>query len=463
MNITIFLALLFTLQLICLLAGRRASKNLKTEKDYFLAGKEIKFFPLMMTFVATQVGGGLVLGAAEEAYLFGWPALLYPMGICFGLILLASGVGRRLAQFEVTTVAELFEVVYKSTILKKMASVLSIISLFMVLIAQVVASKKFMLSLGVEEMTLFYCCWALVIIYTVVGGLKAVVSIDIIQASFFVFVFLASFGYVVYTQNMTFNDIVATGFDSGSFDYNGSKLSGWLFMPLLFMVIEQDMAQRCFAATSPRVVSKAAICSAGVTMLISIIPVYFGILGKSSGVRLPEGASVFMTVVQSMTSPVFASFLGCAVLMAIISTAISLMNAVSSNLTQDFELSFFKGLSDLQKSRLLTAGIGIGSLIGSLFFHNVIDLLIQSYELSVYCLFVPIFGALFRPLGNKRSAVLGMVFGAFGFILFRFVSVGFPKEIICVLLSALGYGLGELLSARVLRRGVAPDVTRSYN
>src|SRR5687767_7623547 len=105
MNFILFICLLFVLQFICLMMGSRASRNLKNQGDYFLAGKDVKFFPLLMTFLATQIGGGLVLGAAEEAYQFGWSVLLYPLGACLGFVLLASGIGRKLAQFQVSTVA----------------------------------------------------------------------------------------------------------------------------------------------------------------------------------------------------------------------------------------------------------------------------------------------------------------------------------------------------------------------
>lgn len=194
MNITVFIGTLALLQLVCLWAGKRASKNLQDQQDYFLAGKEVHFFPLLMTFVATQIGGGLVLGAAEEAYQFGWTVLLYPLGACLGFVVLALGVGKNLARFQVSTVAELLEVVYRSPLLKKMASLLSITSLFMILMAQVIASQKFMVSLGVNNTLLFLAFWGVVIVYTVMGGLKAVVSIDIIQALFFIIVFALGLG-----------------------------------------------------------------------------------------------------------------------------------------------------------------------------------------------------------------------------------------------------------------------------
>lgn len=446
MNITIFIGVLALLQLICLWAGKRASNNLRDQQDYFLASKEVRFFPLLMTFIATQIGGGLVLGAAEEAYQYGWTVLLYPLGACLGFVILALGIGKKLARFPVSTVAELLEVVYDSSLLKKMGSLLSIISLFMILIAQVIASRKFMMSLGVDNSIIFLTFWGIVIIYTVMGGLKAVVSIDIIQALFFIIVFAFGLGYILCTGSFSLSAVIEGGWKNESFDFNASKLSGWLLMPLLFMVIEQDMAQRCFAARSPRIVTRAATYAAICTLLICIIPVFLGILGKQMGVTVPTGSSVFMNVVQEMTNPYLAAFIGCAVLMAVLSTAISLLNAVGSNLSQDFDFGL-KGSESVRLSRKMTAGIGLAAVGGSFFVGEIVDLLIQSYELSVYCLFIPVSAALFKSKGNLTSAWMAFIFGALGFCLTRLVSFEMiPKELIALVLSCMGYVIGEIWS-----------------
>jgi SSS family solute:Na+ symporter len=180
MEIGMFISLLFALQFFYWLIGWWASKNLKDKEDYFLAGKSVKLFPLMMTFLATQVGGGVVLGAADEAYRFGWPVLLYPLGAVLGLIALGAGFGSRLAQFQVTTISQIFEVVYHSIMLKRIVSILSMISLFMILVAQIIASHKFLVSLGFDNPLLFIAFWTIVMIYTAQGGLRAV----ILQMSF---------------------------------------------------------------------------------------------------------------------------------------------------------------------------------------------------------------------------------------------------------------------------------------
>lgn len=445
MNFTAFFLFIIGLQMVCLLIGGRFSKGVKTQEDYFLAGRSIRFFPLMMTFVATQVGGGVVLGAAQEAYQYGWTVLFYPLGAVIGMLLLGLGVGRKLAQFQVSTVAQIFEVVYRSPGLKKIASLLSVISLFMILVAQVSASSKFMISIGAESSIWFTAFWGIVIVYTVIGGLKGVVAIDIVQATFFIIAFFICFGYVLCSPEINLTQIFETNLTNMDFSMNSDKIYGWLFMPLLFMVIEQDMAQRCFAGASPSVVSKATLCAAGCILIVCVIPVFFGVLAKNMGITIEPGASVLMTAITKTTNPLMTALLGCAILAVIISTAESLINAISSNLSQDFDLSFMnKG--NIRISQGITAAIALFSIGASYYFDNVVDLLIVSYELSVCCLFVPIFAALWKRQGNTLSAILAIVFGALGFILFRINPIEWPKELMSVLLSLAGYCFGEILA-----------------
>ena len=448
MNITAFILFLFGLQAICLYVGKKSTKGLKTQEDYFLAGKGVSLIPLAMTFLATQVGGGIILGSAEEAYRYGWPVLFYPLGSTLGLVLLGLGLGRKMAQFQITTVAQIFEVVYRSPLLKKIASLLSIVSLFMILVAQIIASNKFMISLGVENKLWFIGFWAIVIFYTAMGGLKAVVATDIIQAAFFAIVFFFCFGIAVYTIEIP---SISMGFADGGFLFDSSKLYGWLLMPLLFMVIEQDMGQRCFAAESPKTVSKATLWAALGTFTLSLIPIYFGITAKSLGIDIPEGSSVLMESVRQTTSPIVTALMATAILAAIISTADSLINAISSNISQDFNPSFAKN-GKILIPQAISAVIAIVGIFFSFFFSNIVDLLIQSYELSVSCLFIPIFIALIKKQpGSTLSASLAIAFGAAGFIIFRIVPIEMPKELVSIMLSFVGYAVGEAFALRSLK------------
>lgn len=441
MNLTLFICFLFSFQLLYWFVGQRASKKLKGQEDYFLAGKSVKLFPLTMTFLATQVGGGIVLGSADEAYLYGWPVLLYPLGASFGLILLGCGIGRKLAEFKVSTVAQIFEVVYGSSKLKKAASILSVISLFMILVAQIIASHKFLASLGFNNTLLFIAFWSIVILYTTQGGLKAVISTDMVQALVFSCIFIFCFAVALFSYSpaeaiqLPKIESIATV---------SPKLCGWLLMPMLFMVIEQDMGQRCFAGASPKTVSQASFLAGVCTMVICIVPVFFGSLANTIGLEVPAGSSVLMAAIAETTPPWMGALVGCAVLAAIISTASSLINAISSNLSNDFTHSYLRNVDQMRTVKGITCAISISAIFFAFYFNNIVDLLIQSYELSVSCLFVPIAIALFKKEGTTIEALAAMTFGAIGFFLFRLYPIDIPREIASIALSLLGYGLVRL-------------------
>jgi len=280
-----------------------------------------------------------------------------------------------------------------------------------------------------------------VILYTTQGGLRAVISTDIIQAVFFSGVFLLCFGFVLfYNPNA---ELVAMP-QIEQFASVSSKLCGWLLMPLLFMVIEQDMGQRCFAGASPKIVSRASLLAGIGTLIICIVPVFLGSLAKVTGLAVPPGGSVLMTIIAQTTNPWIASLVGCAVLAAIISTATSLINAISSNVSSDFKLSWLKQIAPMKRIKGVTCAISMGAIFFAFFFDNIVDLLIQTYELSVSCLFVPVIMALLRKRGSFAAASLSIAAGAAGFLLFRAVPIPISKEVASIALSFVGYGLGEL-------------------
>lgn len=217
-------------------------------------------------------------------------------------------------------------------------------------------------------------------------------------------------------------------------------------MPLLFMVIEQDMGQRCFAGASSRIVSQAALLAGFGTMLICIVPVFFGSLANTIGLEIPKGGSVLMATIAKTTNPWMTALVGCAVLAAIISTATSLINAISSNLSNDFKIPALQCSANMRMVQGLTCIISIAAIFFAFYFDNIVNLLIQSYELSVSCLFISIFIALFKRKGNFISALISILFGATGFFLFRLFPIAFPKEIASILLSLLGYSLGEMIA-----------------
>lgn len=414
--------------------GWRASRSVKTDEDYFLMGRKLTFWPLCLTLLATQLGGGVLLGAAQEAYEKGWMVLMYPMGASLGLVVLGTGFGARLRRLNISTVAEVFEVAYGSRSQRSLASLLSIVAFFLILVGQGIAARQFFGAIGVSE-PLFIVFWLVFVLYTVMGGLQAVVDTDMVQV-LLILLGLCVCGFTIDGQVLP----PPSQWSLTGGDWSAVSWSSWMLMPFLFMLIEQDMGQRCFAAKTAGVVSPAATV-AGLTLLVSAtVAVGIGVLGRNLGIEAQENSSILIEVVVRLT-PSWAStlFIG-SVLMAVASTADSILCSISSNIACDFlNLGEKSSQKEVNASRLITLIIGLAALLVGYAFDQVVGVLMLSYELSVCMLFVPVVVGVLVERPSQRGAWGAMLFGALGLILFRWVDGGWPKEVLTLLLSAGGY------------------------
>lgn len=413
------------------------SKRSQKQSDYFLAGRSLSWPLLTMTFAATQIGGGFIMGTADAAFKEGAYAFFFPLGYCLGFLALGLGFGAKLRNLELNTTADAFERYYKSANLKKTAALLSVVSLTGILIAQAVALRSFLFSAGWTEEWIFLAAWSVVILYTTQGGFLAVVWTDTVQAVVMIALLITAFFFTV-------GSAPAISFDvSTKWSIAEPKILGYLLMPFLFTFIEQDMTQRCFSAKSSRDVSRAGLLSSLILFVLAAIPVYFGMLAEALHVdQVPN--SKFMEVVKLLTNPSIVSCATSAVLLAIISTASSLLSAVSSNISQDFTT---KRALPMSVTKLITLGVGIFALVGSYMATNILSCMVASYELSVACLFVPFVAAVFmkeKCMTLLPAAILSVTCGAIGFTFGKIVDLGIWGEILPLTLSATGYGCGAL-------------------
>lgn len=423
------------------------SKSSKQHSDYFLANRQLGWFLLMMTFAATQIGGGFILGTADAAGVDGIYAIFFPLGYCLGFLALGLGFGAKLRSLELETAADVFERYYGSTRLKKFASLLSICSLTGILIAQAVGLKKFLGSMGVDSEWIFLASWFVVILYTTQGGFLAVVWTDMVQAIVMIAMLVVLFTFTLFSESVTLSTDAFT--NHLKWEIAEPKLIGYILMPFLFMFIEQDMVQRCSAGKNKNTVTKAALTCALLLFLLAFIPVFLGML--SEGLQVSSTTSRFMEVVKSLQNPVILSIASSAVLLAIVSTASSLLSAISSNISQDFVDKSSETKLSLTKVKAITFATGLVALAFSYFSSNIFSCMIASYELSVACLFVPLVMAVFlkeRCQTQVVAATYSVTLGALGFAITKIVSLGMLGEIMPLLLSMAGYAMGVILAKK---------------
>lgn len=450
MDLTLFWSVFVGFSVLYFAVGMYASRNVASEDEYFLAGRSFGVGAITMTLIATQLGAGMVLGTSEEAYRFGVYGLVYNLGICIGFLLLAAGFASKLRQFNISTTAELFEVKYNSILLRRLASLLSVLTLGGILAGQILASRKLIGTFTQDHNWIVTCFWLLVITYTMFGGLKAVVATDIFQVIVIVLIFGTVFAGVLFSQGASlpsFSELTAlqaTHFNPDAVSW--PKLIGFLLMPILFSLIEQDLAQRFFSARTKKIAMASALFAGIFIMLFSFVPLYFGMKAKTLGMVVGVGASPLLAVVSQLAGDIALVFIVCALIAAISSTADSLLCAMGSNIIYDFNLAPAGGSKSyaILISRAVTLVVGVGALIIAYYFDSVLDIITQSYELSVSCVFVPLFFCFFKKQAHKEAAFAAFMGGLAGFFAFRAFPPAIPREVATLLISLTCYLAGEI-------------------
>ncbi len=423
-------------------------KQIKNKTDYFLAGRNLGVFKATCTLIATQLGAGLLLGTSQEAYSMGLYGLLFTVGISSGLIILGCGLAGKLRTLNIVTTTQIFEKKYHSPFLRKIASLLVTFTLCGILVGNIVASKLLLTSLGFQSDFFFLLFWLFIIIYTVIGGLHAVVLTDLFQVSFIVLVFGGVTIYSLFTSPYHFFpfDALATMQQqfSGHIPHI-SKLLIILVMPALFALFEQDLAQIFFASRTKTVATITAIITTLFMLTFGLIPIYFGMQAKLMGITTTAHASPLIPVVRTIAGSIMAIMVASGILAAIASTADALLCAIGANITQDFSLSFLR-LSPLVESKATTFFMGIIVLGASyLMPTDIISILVSSYEIPVSCLLIPILFAYFAKHVKRYAGIGSVIGGAIGFIIFHFIiSVPFDS-LYTLLISLAGFFIGHLL------------------
>jgi SSS family solute:Na+ symporter len=425
MNMVVFWVLAGGLCLTSILLGMQGGrKQEKSVHEFFACQSNLRLMSLMLTILATQLGGGSVIGSAEAAYQNGWVAIFYSLGIALGLMIMAFTVGPALRKFGAFTMAQVLGDIYRSRRLHIIASLLSIITLFLILVATGVSCRKVFLSLGFDSPWMLIGFWSVLIGYTILGGLRAVVITDKLQVLFILGVFVLIIALLGdrFIPMLNSDVLMSTGKSEISW-------SSWVLMPLCFMLISQDMGQRCFAAESDQGIRRAMIGGSCLLVVATLVPVFVGMLGRYLGLSV-NGGSIFMAVVEATLSPALISFVAIAVLMAIISTADSLLCAISSNVALDFLKS-----KTMKQSRWVTFVIGVFSLALSFYEGDVIPVMIVGYEISVFGLLVPFLMGLWLKDVSEKQALISLGIGVAGFLSMKFIT--FPGMELVILGAAM--------------------------
>ncbi len=441
--------------------GVYANKFNNGVDDFLLAGRRLGVWLTAFTLAATYFGGGYVIGIGATAYsdgMVGWYSGLAGAAGILGVCLVLS----KMEGMNVYTVTEIMEQRYKSPLLRLITSLLSLLALVGILAAQVTSAGSILATLGIGSPVSNALLAAAVFIgYTVFGGLWAVTLTDFIQ------VIIAGTGiiaaaFILYFDVSSWDEVVASitaqGVDENYFSMAAEpSYVLYLILPMfIYTLIGQDVYQRLFAASSPKVAKKAGIMAGILIAVLTLFPALLGIGGRALFPDLENATMVIPTIITSVLPPFIGGIVLSAVVAAIMSTADSMLTAATSHIVGDVLLRYGKldrekdSTKLLKVSRVLTVCVGLFSVAAALAIPQVIPMLNLSYTIYTAGVFAPVVGGLLWKGATKAGAFAGLIGGlVFAFLGMNGFSVlGIPSDILSCLFSVIFFIIVSMLTQK---------------
>lgn len=438
--------------ILMLALGFWVSRRIKTDDDYFLAGRSLGPYLATFSIFATWFGAETCIGTAGAVYTFGisglhadplgYSACIFIMGFVFAKVLWAR---------KITTIPDLFHKRFSPNV-ERLAAIIMIPSSIIWAGAQVRAFGQIIHSGTDIGFTLAVTVAALVvIIYTVSGGLLADAYTDLIQGIALVIGLIVLF--VVMVGDMggverAFSTISPEKLrfltpDGEDLSFLG-KLELWL-IPILGSLMAQELVSRVVASRSSAVAYHSCLRAGSLYLLVGMIPVMIGLLGVSYLPDLKDPETIMPLLAKTHLSTFgYVIFVG-ALVSAILSTVDSTLLVVSALVSHNLILPSLKTVTERQKVIIARGGVLISGLIayGIAFTSDSITGLVElASSLGGPSILVMTVIALFVKRGDATNAMIAMIGSVLAWVLGHFVfEMEFP-----VLLTIVVCGLSYFLS-----------------
>jgi SSS family solute:Na+ symporter len=407
-------------------------KNTSSE-DFYVSGRNMSSWHIGLSVVATDVGGGFSIGLGGLGFTMGisgsWMLFTGLIGAWLSAVFLIPKVSKLGHQHKFFTFPQIFNHFYNGKV-ALLAGIISAIGYIGFTSSQVLAGAK-LASATIDGLDLQ---WALVVmgaiavVYTAVGGLKAVIYTDTIQWIILI-VGLVFIGIpIAYNAVGGYDVIKATLAPEYLSLTNVSwyQLLNWSVTIIPIWFIGMTLYQRIYACKDEKEAKKAwFIAGLFEWPIMAFMGVILGMLAKvAANQGMFDGITDASSMDSEMGLPILLSTIlpiGLMGLMlssyfsAILSTADSCLMAASGNIVTDIISKFYKKeLTQkklLQLSQIVTLAVGVFAILLATRMQNVLELMLYSYAFMVSGLFVPVLGALFWKKSNPIAAFWSMLLG----------------------------------------------------
>lgn len=430
-----------------------------TEEGYFIGDRSMKPSHVGLSIVATDVGGGFSIGLGGAGFLMGisgsWLLFTGLIGAWLSAVLIIPKIKKIDQEKGFLTYPDFLRDRYDGRV-ALLAALISGLGYMGFTGAQMLAGAKLASAtilqhnpFGLDPLTFALLVIAVVtVLYTVLGGIKAVVYTDTIQ-----WIILLG-GLILVTIPATLVSIggieaMKEALPPGFFSLTSIKpvtFINWMVTIIPVWVIGMTLYQRMYACRNEEEAKKAWFTAGLFEYPVMAFSGVF--LGMCARVVYPE-ADPEMGLPMLIRDILPAGVTGIVIsayFSAIMSTADSCMMASSGNFTSDIIKRFMQrnqrfGVTSIRLSMLVTLAVGCLAVLLAARFTTVLNAILYTYAFMVSGLFIPTLGAFFYPRGSSGGALVAMTGGGTLTLLLLAGTIALPEAVTALELDPTFYGI----------------------
>lgn len=371
LDITIILVYL----LFILLIGYFSGKDNKDQADYFLASRSMPWVPIALSVAATMISANSFIGGPGWAYNEGMYPFMINITVPLAIFVALNITVPIMYNLRITSVYE-----YMGLRLGSYSRMLTIIQ-FMINSLIQVSSMVYIPVLilhtitGISIYILTPVVVGVSIIYTLIGGIKAVIWTDALQ--FFIVilsVFLIIF-QILHDSNLNFFYILSTAKENGALDtlnfsFDLSKtntfwatLIGGSAMWIRYFCFDQVQVQRLLTSKSIKSIKKSFVTSAFAMNIVYYFMLLIGVMLTFyySGKKFDTSNQIMVDFILNEIPSGATGIILSGIFAAAMSSVDSILNSMTTVFTKDIYDNYFneKKESSLRESMVITFFIGI--------------------------------------------------------------------------------------------------------
>jgi len=397
-------------------------RKIKSEEGFILANRQINFPLLIATIIATFYGASAVIGGASIAYQIGMGVLWFMVPFYLGNIFLIF-VLPKIQKENAFTLPDFLGRFYGSRVVVASSSILAVLCLVP---ESIIAGGKILelltpLSLEIG-MFLIFC---VIVIYTLLGGMRSVVISDLLQFSLMLLALAILVPYLITQPTMRFEFLPAEFWNP--INYFDQETLVWFILLFFLPITSAPLYQRIFASVKGVNIKKAILFSVIIWIFIDAVVLLSGFFSAINyGLEDPDQA-IFMLGFK-LLPPALQAIFFIGLLSAIMSTADSFLHSGASSLTHDVYRRVTKKqeVKLVKMNRILVVILGIMSLYLALHFRQIVPALIFLLTVWISGILIPTLSALLNFRLKESAAFAAIIVGSSTAVLWKFLPAIYP-------------------------------------